>query len=323
MTSLTILSDSKDDPVDLLAGVCECHRKAALDREALEKDLSEQELTCVSELRERLVDEPITAKDTATLIRFSRARQLNVDKAEDMLRNMLKWRRENIPPGGFPEKAEDLPELVQEELAKGKMFYLKNNFDIDGRQIFICRSYLFEKGIDLETSKQALVFLTESARKRKKHPLEKICCIWDASDFSYTSQYDSGFFKQFNSVLADNFPESLHCTIIYPLNWIFLGIYKVVEWFLAEETKKKLCFLKVGDEDKILMYIAKEDLLKELGGDVSINTPENRNDVVTLSEDKVVEAKRKKKEFLEASTEKMGNDWAGCTELFLEWAKQP
>ena len=107
------------------------------------------------------------------------------------------------------------------------------------------------------------------------------------------------------------------------VNWIFLGIYKVVEWFLAEETKKKLCFLKVGDEDKILMYIAKEDLLKELGGDVSINTPENRNDVVTLSEDKVVEAKRKKKEFLEASTEKMGNDWAGCTELFLEWTKQP
>ena len=77
----------------------------------------------------------------------------------------------------------------------------------------------------------------------------------------------------------------------------------------------------MGDEDKILMYIAKEDLLKELGGDVSINTPENRNGVVTLSEDKVEEAKRKKKAFLEDST-KMSNSWAGCTEFFLEWAKQ-
>lgn len=321
MTSISAPIHVKDDPVDLLAGVCECHKRVALDREALEKDLSEEELACVSELRERLVDEPITAKDTASLIRFSRARQLNVNKAEEMLRNMLKWRRENIPLGGFPEKAEELPALVQEELAKGKMFYLTNNFDLEGRQIFICRSYLFEKDVDLEIAKQALVFLTESARKRKKHPLEKIVCFWDASDFSYTSQYDSGFFKQFNSVLADNYPESLHCTIIYPLNWIFLGIYKVVEWFLAEETKKKLCFLKVGDEDKILTYIAKEDLLKELGGDVSINAPESRVGTIALSEDKVEEAKQKKKDFLEDLT-KISNTWSGCTELFLQWAKK-
>lgn len=321
MASISASVNVKDDPVDLLAGVCECHKKAALDREALEKDLSEQELACVSELRERLVDEPITAKDTASLIRFSRARQLNVNKAEEMLRNMLKWRRENIPLGGFPEKAEELPALVQEELAKGKMFYLTNNFDLEGRQIFICRSYLFEKNVDLEIAKQALVFLTESARKRKKHPLEKIICVWDASDFSYTSQYDSGFFKQFNSVLADNYPESLHCTIIYPLNWIFLGIYKVIEWFLAEETKKKLCFLKVGDEDKILTYIAKEDLLKELGGDVSINAPESRIGTIALSKDKVEEAKQKKKDFLE-DLNKISNTWSGCTELFLQWAKK-
>ena len=65
----------------------------------------------------------------------------------------------------------------------------------------------------------------------------------------------------------------------------------------CRRNEEKLCFLKVGDEDKILMYIAKEDLLKELGGDVSINAPENRNGTIALSKDKVEEAKRKKKDF--------------------------
>ena len=274
------------------------------------------------EFREVMEDEKFVARDTATLIKFLRARNFDIKKSETMLRNTCEWRRKNIPQGGLPSDPKKLPQNVQDELKKGRMFYLKNNFDVEGRQIFVCRAYLFEKGLDLEVCLQALVFLTESARKRKRHPLEKVVCIWDSTKFSYMTQYDSGYFKQFNSTLADNFPESLHATIIYPIGWMFWGIYKVVSLFLAEETKKKLCFLAAGEENRILEYISHEDLLKEFGGNVDFNIPEIRQlaegeSYPTLNEEKCKEAIKVKIEYLNAKGVKKDT---GVTEEFKIWS---
>ena len=202
------------------------------------------------------------------------------------------------------------------------MFYMKNNFDIEGRQIFVCRSYLFEKGLDLDVCLQALVFMTESARKRKRHPLEKVVFVSGIQQkFSYMNQYDSGYFQQFNSRLADNFPESLYATILYPIGWMFWGIYKVVSLFLAEETKKKLCFLTAGEEDKMLGYIPREDLLKELGGLVDLDVPEIRQlqegeSYPKLNEEKCTEATKAKTNYLSSGIERE----EGITDEFKEWA---
>ena len=332
------------DPTDLLAGCCDAHRREALDTRSLEAALKPEEKVALGELREVMKDEPYIHRDTATLVRFLRARDLKVKDAEKMLRDMCAFRRQNIPEGGLPENIGDLPKDVQQELKKGRMFYLKNQFDKEGRQIFVCRSYLFEKGVDVATTQAALVFLTDSARKRKKHPWETVVTIWDATNFSYSTQYDSVFFKNFQSVLADNFPESLHVTIIYPIGWVFWGIYKVVQLFMAEETKKKLCFLSVGEEDKILNYIAQEDLLMELGGQVDIelgcieegkeqenidcespygillNTHKTRPKI-TLTQDAIDTAAAEKAAYLEKNADG-GESWLGSTPSFLKWAGQ-
>eukprot|EP00945_MAST-04E_sp_MAST-4E-sp1_P004616 g4616.t1 len=309
----------RGDPTDFLSGVNAAHKKAAMDHAALEALLTDKEKDALVEFRKIMKDEPCVSRDTASLIKFLRARNFDLKKTEKMLRDTCEWRRKHIPEGGLPMDPKKLPQAVQDELSKGRMFYAKDNFDVEGRQIFVCRSYLFEKGLDLDVCLQALVYMTETARKRKRHPLEKVVCIWDSTNFSYMSQYDSGYFQQFNSTLADNFPESLYATIIYPIGWMFWGIYKVVALFLAEETKKKLCFLAAGEENKMLSYMCHEDLLKELGGSVDLNIPESRQVIEggaypMLAEDHVAEALEKKKAYLASI------DLEGVPDAFKQWA---
>ena len=119
MTSISVPTD-KDDTADFTGGVLRMPQEGSVGQEALEKKLSEPELKCVGELREELVDEPITARACLALIRFSRARQLDVDKAEEMVRNMLKWRHVKIfPQVVFQRRLKISPNLFRKSLQKG------------------------------------------------------------------------------------------------------------------------------------------------------------------------------------------------------------
>ena len=257
------------DYADLLAGVTPEQLAAARDTAALEADLSEKELRKLGQMREKMADEPVTAADTATLIRYLRARDWKTTKAEPMLRATLAWRREYLPKVAATREA--LPENVQAELAKNKLFW--RGHDVDGRQLFHVRAYLFDpKTRDLDACMQALVFLLEQGRRAKLHPLEKVVCVWDQTGFGF-KQIDYQYIKQFLNVLQNHYPEGLYACVLYPIGWLFWASWKVTKYFLAEETKKKLCFLKEGEEDQILAYIDRDNLLVELGGNVEHETP--------------------------------------------------
>ena len=283
--------------MDLIFDVCEAQRRRALDTAALEAMLeTPKQRQALSKLRAALLDdEPVAARDTATLIRFLRARDFNLKKAEKMLRDMLAWRRDFIPEGGFPMDAADIEEeAVRVEIAKGKMFYADGHYDLDGRLIFVVRSYLFEKENNLDACLKALVWLLEFGRRTKRHPLEKVTCVWD---YTGGSLGWDGYMKQFVDTLQNYYPEGLKACILCPIGGFFWFTWKVVQWFMNEVTRKKLCFLAEGEYDRMLEYVAKEDLPLELGGDVEVDIPECRRKFAfpVLDADRVAAAAEEKK----------------------------
>ena len=214
----------EDSQVDLIFDVSEEQKVRARDAEALEQMLADDgQREKLRQFREALSDEPAVCRDTATLIRFLRARNFNLSKSETMLRDMLKWRRNVIPEGGMPMEEDQLDPAVQAEIRKGKLFYLKEHHDLDGRLIFVVRSYLFEKiktDEELEVCLKALVYLLEWGRRMKRHPLEKVVCLWDQTGASTT--WD-GYMKQFVDTLQNYYPEGLHACVMAPASASSLG----------------------------------------------------------------------------------------------------
>ena len=68
------------DYADFTAGVTPEQLAAVRDTAALEALLNEKELRKLCQMREKMADEPVTAADTATLIRYLRARNFKTSK---------------------------------------------------------------------------------------------------------------------------------------------------------------------------------------------------------------------------------------------------
>jgi len=214
--------------------------------------------------------------DEYTPLRFLRARKLDVDAAMEMLKNHLKWRKENNVDNILEDGPKEKNFKVLDKYWPG--FY--GGVDLDGVPIWVDRL----SQIDPETfltimPKESIIsyhiYTTEKAmRVKKKISAEKgkNCytgvVIEDMAGFGRKHMTSAciDIFKSINSINADNYPECLKAFFCINSPTLVQMAYKLVKSFIDPETSKKVHVLKDSFKKELLEYISEDELLTEYGG---------------------------------------------------------
>ena len=92
------------------------------------------------------------------------------------------------------------------------------------------------------------------------------------------TQGDTEWVKAIADALQNQYPERMKRCLVYPTDRVFRWIWKIVKVFFDPVTADKIAF--VGSEKDLQNYVAKEQLLREVGGTddfvFDINHLENR-----------------------------------------------
>lgn len=200
---------------------------------------------------------------TVVLLKYLRAEEFDVDKAEERLVKTLIWRAEcNVD---YLKEAE-LPEaFLGHDVISGH--------DVDGRPVFLSRF----GGMDLdkvfgdaEAFVRYRVKLMEQAIDRLKFEPDKpedLCQVHD-----YSGVPLSGFGGEVKScvnliskIFADHYPEFKGKTVFVNFPAVFTTLFSAFSVFLPERTKKK--FVILGDDPSLYFeHIPPDTLPVTLGG---------------------------------------------------------
>ncbi|PWA71560.1 CRAL-TRIO domain-containing protein [Artemisia annua] len=197
--------------------------------------------------------------DDATIRRFMRARDLDIDKASAMFLKYLKWRK-TFTPNGTISVSE-----VQNEIAQNKMFM--QGSDKSGRPIAVVfggRHFCNKKG-GLEEFKRFVVFGLDKLCSRMPSGQEKFVVIGDLQGWGYSCSDIRGYLAAL-SILQDYFPERLGKLFIVHVPYVFMTVWKMVYPFIDEKTKKKIVFVENKQLKSTLLNDIDEDQLPEVYG---------------------------------------------------------
>jgi hypothetical protein len=226
--------------------------------------LEQDHLEKKSILRER-----IPASDFATddcLVRYLRATKWDLDQAEKRINATLKWRQEFKPD-------EIQPDDVKHEAMSGKQ--ILNGFDKEGRPIL----YLIPGRENTKAGQSQLkfvVFNLEKAIRMMPEGIESLVIILDYDGMGIMNAPSPGTGRKFLSILGDHYPERLGKAFVVNPTWYIWTFFTILGPFLDPVTKDKIHI--IGQQKKeehadvkscsdMTLYIHKEHLLKEYGGD--------------------------------------------------------
>jgi len=228
--------------------------------------LDEQQKNSLEKLRTALpsdLDEKSKAWCTdAILCRFLRARDWDHDKALQMIKNTLEWRKQYKP---WSITAEDVKVETQNE---GKMY--RNGFDKYGRPILYMKPRYDNTGHDQrEVKVKNLVYLLEKCDlAAKKNDREKLTMLVDFKDASQI--YGFGNIKTSKEILAilqDHYPETLGVAYICNSPMTFSLFWNVISPFMHQVTQQKVRFVK--KYDALLETIDADQLEVDYGGNLA------------------------------------------------------
>lgn len=216
--------------------------------------MTPEEKKCVEEIKIKLPAPLHTDPkcDDLSILRFARARALNIDKTIEMLLHWKIWRDEH--------KVDNITdESVANEISSNKAYFY--GFDKWGRACCIVRPRLHhpdKRDID-EVMRFAVYSLEKGiALAEKKGQSDQICLLYDRRGFSY-SNFDRKLFGVAQSLvgmLQDNYAERLGNMYVLGANWSYWLMFKLVSPFLSQRTK-----------DKIKLIYTNEQLLEYFDGD--------------------------------------------------------
>ena len=214
----------------------------------LNKTLSEEELTKVSTLREKITPQLKCKRllhwcDDRTLVRYLRARSWDIAKAYDMLCHSLEWRLKWKPESITAD------DVKTEMNNKGKM-YISSKSDQQGRPIIYMKPGHDNTGPDQrETKIKYLIYMMEkSARRFDTEPAlskgaSKCLLLIDYKDTSMSQLVDPrtfGISKEVLDILQNQYPERLGNAFIVNPPWIFSSFWKVIYPLIDPVTKEKI-----------------------------------------------------------------------------------
>jgi hypothetical protein len=192
----------------------------------------------------------------ATLLRFLRAREFDVDISFKMLTDCLEWRTKFQ---GIGIRNID-PETIKKELTSGKAFF--HGTDKDGRPLV----YIVVRNHDSHDSddeiQRHLVYLLEKGAELMKPPTETCTIIFDLSSI-HMRNLDLKTTKYFVDMLEKYYPETLGWALVVNSPLIFHGFWKLVHPILPAKTADKV---KIVKEDELKKYVDESQLLSVYGG---------------------------------------------------------
>jgi len=220
----------------------------------------EEEEEAINALKIRLDQDNVTlpedmvfAGDTdATLLRFIRARKLNIDDTAKMISDCVRWRQEA-----------GVRQLLISPMSQDKMEVIRRyrpssyvGFDKQGRPVFVDRpgiinyDKIWAAGLtddDIlrfhisEMEYMGRILLTQ-ASKLKGHTVDSVTVIMDMSGLSmrHFTKQSRELFKQILKTDSDNYPETNAGTYIVNVSWVFQTVWKFVSSIIDARTAAKI-----------------------------------------------------------------------------------
>lgn len=97
------------------------------------------------------------------------------------------------------------------------------------------------------------------------NPKKEICFIFDRINFGW-SNVDRRLTGKTGmlGLIQDYYTEKVDKMYIYPVNWLFKTLQKIVKPFLSKQTQEKIVLCNY--EEELLNNFDKELLIREIGG---------------------------------------------------------
>lgn len=238
--------------------------------------LSARQQAALDKFREAVADVKRPSDTDAFLLRWLRARDFDVAKAERMYRHDIKWREEN----GVDDilHSYKFPEVVKENFPGALLHPCK-----DGRPM-----WFIPAGLDMKAFVAALtpavvqrhcIYMLEYAESLKRSSsveagkeLETHHLVVDFDGFSLRQVYSWQVVKAITDMLQmmeDHFPECLENCYSINAPGFFPILWKLIRPFLTERTVDKIkIFGKDGWQEKLLELVDPALLPAHYGGDM-------------------------------------------------------
>ncbi|XP_050715606.1 SEC14-like protein 2 [Eriocheir sinensis] len=242
---------------------------------AADMELTPERKEALSQFRERVA--PLLSPDQQhddALLQWLVARNFNLDKAEQMLRKSLEWRREW---GADTVLEWEVPEVLSKYYPVGMAGH-----DNKGCPVWIIpyggcdmRGLLSSvKKTDyirytlrvLEASRRDMAEQTQKLGR----PINQQCCIFDLDNFSLkhvTWKPAMDVILELVQLYEANYPEFLKCAYVINAPKVFTMAYALIKPFLHEVTLKKIkIFGRSGWKEVLLKDISPDELPHHWGG---------------------------------------------------------
>jgi hypothetical protein len=213
--------------------------------EQYESTLTAAQLNSLSILKERLqADFPKHVHNTASLIRFMKARKFDVDKSEYMYRERMQWVNDYQPHRIKQHE-------VVDQLKLGAFFWHSN--DAYGRPVLIFKAKNFfpiKNDPNNEKLWRYFVYVVEYGLRKLPLPPYDQVVVLNCRQGATSSNNDLGGFRRLVKV-GDYYPEVMGTFItVYP-NQLFKVIMMVIKPFLDPTTQKKIQMIKHNNPSMI------------------------------------------------------------------------
>lgn len=239
-------------------------------------NLSARQQAALVKFREAVADVKSSSETDSFLLRWLRARDFDVAKAERMYRRNLEWRKENAVDDIL--KSYEFPQLVKENFPGGAVHPCK-----DGRPMWIIPG-----GIDLKAFVTTLTpavmqyhviymleyieSLTRLSRGPEGEELETHYLVLDIDKFRLRQLYNWQAVKCLTDtlqIMEDHFPECLQKCLVINAPSFFPMLWKMVRPFLTQRTADKVeVFGKEGWKETLLRIVDADCLPVRYGGNM-------------------------------------------------------
>ncbi|KAI9009654.1 CRAL-TRIO domain-containing protein [Gaertneriomyces semiglobifer] len=178
------------------------------------------------------------------------------DAACDAIERTLKWRNAY---GWYNLVNEEF----NEETRSGKLYFHKQ--DKEGNPVMIWRMSRHEASKSSAAVDRTVRFMIWTMEKAIREG--RVTIILDRLETGSNNNEGIQFIRSAVTNIQTNLPEIIHKVVIFPTNFILLGVWKVAKTFLDPRVVGKVMFCTSGDYQQVLTEIIDVDSLpKRYGG---------------------------------------------------------